>query len=45
MLLAVEVEFETSNADHASNNDGITNMDVEEDSAAGNNITYIIYKI
>ena len=45
MLPAVEVEFETSNADHASDNDGITNMDVEEYFAASNNITYIIYKI
>ena len=42
MLPAVEVEFESSNVNHANQTDDITNIDIDEDSAAGNNIIHII---
>ena len=45
MLPAVEVEFENDNVDHPDEIRGITDMDVDEESAAGNNFIYIIYKI
>ena len=45
MLPAVEVEFENSNVNYTDQNGSMTNMDIDEDSVAGNNIVHIIYKI
>lgn len=42
MLPAVEVEFDTSNANDASDNGDIFHMDIDEDSTAGNNIIHIL---
>ena len=44
MLRAVEVEFENDNFDHPDEIRDITDIDVDEESAAGNNFIYIIYK-
>ena len=44
MLQAVEVEFENDNFDHPDEIHDITDMDVDEESAAANNRIYIIYK-
>lgn len=44
MLPAIEVEFGNGDVNNIDQSDGITNMDIDEDSASGNNIIYIIYK-
>lgn len=45
MLPAAEIEFESNNVNHPDEVHGITNMDIDEESAAGNNFIYIVYKI
>lgn len=44
MLPAFEVEFENEAVDLLDENHGISNMEVDEEPVAGNNITYIITK-